>query len=105
MRSGKRILIAEKPLMTLFSVTLSKNNRSDLATNNSNLFDLTTALMAYEEYNPLIKSRCTKKNHIAITFDDGLDIYNQEIKDTFEDLGFRTTFFVNGNSALYIYSE
>ena len=105
MRSGKRILVTEKPLMTLFSVTFSKNNGSDLATNNSHLFGLTTVLMAYEEYYPLIKSQCTKKNHNTITFDDGLDVYNQEIRDTFEDLGLRTTFFVNGNSASCIYSE
>lgn len=72
MRSGKRILVTEKPLITLFSVTFSKNNGSDLATDSSHLFDLTAALMAYEEYDTLIKSPCIEKKCIAITFDDGL---------------------------------
>ncbi|KAL2053491.1 hypothetical protein ABVK25_006143 [Lepraria finkii] len=36
---------------------------------------------------------------------DLLDVYNQGIRETFEDLGLRTTFFVNGNTASYIYSE
>ncbi|KZT39822.1 carbohydrate esterase family 4 protein [Sistotremastrum suecicum HHB10207 ss-3] len=50
-----------------------------------------------------IYSSCIKDNDVALTFDDGPYIYEQDISDTLTQYGAKGTFFVNGDNWACIY--
>lgn len=51
-----------------------------------------------------IITSCTVPNTVALTFDDGPYIYTEDLLDKLEAVGFRATFFQNGNNWDSIYN-
>jgi len=49
--------------------------------------------------------QCTEPNHVVLSFNDGPSEYNNRIRRRLQEVGGRTTFFVNGNVDSCIYSE
>ncbi|KZO97609.1 carbohydrate esterase family 4 protein [Calocera viscosa TUFC12733] len=52
-----------------------------------------------------VYTSCVVDNMVAITFDDGPYIYEQDIVNTLNDAGIKGTFFVNGNNWDCIYDQ
>jgi len=52
-----------------------------------------------------VYTKCNKANTVALTFDDGPYIYEQNIANKLHDAGIKATFFVNGNNWECIYDD
>lgn len=52
-----------------------------------------------------VYSSCTQPNTVALTFDDGPYIYEQDVVNTLNAAGIKGTFFINGNNWECIYDD
>ncbi|KAJ3032727.1 hypothetical protein HDV00_007184 [Rhizophlyctis rosea] len=52
-----------------------------------------------------VYTKCTVPNTLALAFDDGTYLYQQQIIDAFNDAGYKTTFFTTGKLYQCIFNE